>query len=95
MYCSTVYIHILIYTGLEAHVSNFFIYLLTLILTSVAASGVAFVFSALVDVFALANIMAAFTYVIMMVCCSYVLYIFVYSSKRGVPIWVFACTDIR
>ncbi|XP_065906231.1 broad substrate specificity ATP-binding cassette transporter ABCG2-like isoform X2 [Dysidea avara] len=53
--------------GLEAHVSNFFIYLLTLILTSVAASGVAFVFSALVDVFALANIMAAFTYVIMMV----------------------------
>ncbi|XP_065903793.1 broad substrate specificity ATP-binding cassette transporter ABCG2-like [Dysidea avara] len=53
--------------GLEAQASNFFIYLLTLVLASVAASGVAFVFSALVDVFALANIMTAFTYVIMMV----------------------------
>ena len=36
-------------------------------LTSLAASGVAFMYSALVDVFALANLMTAFTYVIMMV----------------------------
>ena len=55
-------------SGLEAHVSNFFIFLVTIVLTSVSASAVAFMYSALVDVFALGNIMTAFTYVIMMVC---------------------------
>jgi len=69
----SLYISILIYAGLEAEASKFFVYLLTLILTSTAASGVAFLYSPLVDVFALANIMTAYTYVIMMVCCSYIM----------------------
>ena len=59
------YMHINV--GFRDSAGSFFIFLLTLILTSTAASGVAFFFSALVDVFALANILTTFTYVIMMV----------------------------
>ena len=69
----------LICSGLEAQASNFFIYLLTIVLTSLAASGVAFMYSALVDVFALANIMTAFTYVIMMV--RMLMYVSVYAVR--------------
>ena len=72
--------NLLLYIGLRAEASNFFIFLLTLILTSTAASGVAFFFSALVNVFALANILTTFTYVIMMVCV-HMLTVFLYHNN--------------
>ena len=58
-------------TGLEADAYNFFIYLVTLIMTSMAAAAAAFVIGVLVDVVALANIAAVFTYVFMLVCIYY------------------------
>ena len=61
------YIHVFMHTGLEDEASTFFVYLLTLILTSIAASGVAFIVGALVNVIALANIIAAFCYIFMLV----------------------------
>ena len=54
-------------TGLKDEASTFFVYLLTLMLTSIAASGVAFIVGALVNVIALANITAAFVYIFMLV----------------------------
>ena len=60
-------------------------------LTSLAASGVAFMYSALVDVFALANLMTVFTYVIMMVrmlvCMSMCVVLF-HSSKVSLCICI-------
>ena len=64
------YIHVNV--GLRDSAGSFFIYLLTLILISTTSSGVAFFFSALVNVYALAETLISFTYVIMMV--SYLLY---------------------
>ena len=59
--------YIFIHTGLEPEASNFFIYLITLILTAMATAGVAFAIGVLVNVVALANITAAFTYIFMLV----------------------------
>ena len=47
--------------------SSIFLYLLMLNLTSLAAAGIGFFFSALVRVFAIANLFIALTYVFMMV----------------------------
>ena len=78
---SICYIHVNV--GFRDSAGSFFIYLLTLILTSTAASGVAFFFSALVNVFALANILTTFTYVIMMVSHLVCIYRKLWSGKIG------------
>ena len=59
--------HMCVYLGLEDEASTFFVFLLTLILTSIAASGVALIVGALVNVIVLANIIAAFIYIFMLV----------------------------
>ena len=55
------------YTGLEANANNFLIYLGTLLMTSMAAAGVAFLIGVLVDAVSLANIATVFTYIFMLV----------------------------
>ncbi|KAJ8318279.1 hypothetical protein KUTeg_003370 [Tegillarca granosa] len=53
--------------GLQMDVGKFFIFLLTLFMTTLAASGLAFFFSATVRIFAIANLCIALCYVFMMV----------------------------
>ncbi|XP_069124330.1 broad substrate specificity ATP-binding cassette transporter ABCG2-like isoform X1 [Argopecten irradians] len=53
--------------GLEVDVGKFFIYLLSLFLVTLSASGFAFFFSASVRIFAVANLCIALCYVFMMV----------------------------
>ena len=61
------------FLGLKNDLLKFAIYLLTLLLTSCAASAIAFFISAGISVFALANICVAMAYVSQMVldhfCC--------------------------
>ena len=59
---------IYVYTGFEADASKFFIYLITMILTSMASGGLAFLIGVVVNVVALANITAVFAYIFMLVC---------------------------
>lgn len=53
--------------GLQVTVEQFFLYVLTLFLVAMSASGIAFFFSATVRIFAIANLCIALTYVFMMV----------------------------
>lgn len=53
--------------GLRLAVDNFFLYVLSLFLVSLSASGIAFFFSATVQIFAIANLCIALSYVFMMV----------------------------
>ncbi|XP_060063497.1 broad substrate specificity ATP-binding cassette transporter ABCG2-like [Ylistrum balloti] len=53
--------------GLEVDVGKFFVYLLSLFLVTLSASGFAFFFSASVRIFAVANLCIALCYVFMMV----------------------------
>jgi ATP-binding cassette subfamily G (WHITE) protein 2 len=54
-------------SGLEGGVDKFFIYMLSLFSVAMAASGLAFFFSAVVKIFAIANLSIALCYVFMMV----------------------------
>ena len=63
MYIRILYLH----TGFEADASKFFIYLITMILTSMASGGLAFLIGVVVNVVALANITAVFAYIFMLV----------------------------
>ncbi|XP_071128832.1 broad substrate specificity ATP-binding cassette transporter ABCG2-like isoform X1 [Mytilus edulis] len=53
--------------GLRLAAENFFLYVLSLFLVAMSASGIAFFFSATVSIFAVANLCIALTYVFMMV----------------------------
>ena len=55
------------HTGFQAHPSKFFIYFLTVALTSVAGATIAFAHSAMVSVFAVANLLVSLSYVFQMV----------------------------
>ena len=57
------------HTGFQTDVDKFFIYLLTLCLTTLTAASLGFLFSGMVRVFAIANLLIALTYVFMMVSC--------------------------
>jgi hypothetical protein len=54
-------------TGLQSEVSKFFIFYLTLSLTTVAGAAIAFTFSAMVNVFAVANLLVSLVFVFYMV----------------------------
>ena len=54
-------------SGLEIDVKKFFIYYLTLALTSLCGASIAFAFSALVSVFAVANLLVALVFIVYMV----------------------------
>jgi len=53
--------------GLQMNVNKFFIFFLNLFLTNMAASGMGFVISASVRVFAIANLFVSLAYIVMMV----------------------------
>ena len=54
-------------SGLQMQEGKFFIFFLNLFLTNMAASGLGFVISASVRVFAIANLLVSLVYIIMMV----------------------------
>ena len=54
-------------TGLRIEVDKFFVFALGLFLVSLAASSIAFFFSAVVRIFAVANLLIAMAFVVMMV----------------------------
>ncbi len=53
--------------GLQTDVSKFFLFYLTLSLTTMAGAAIAFTFSALVNVFAVANLLVSLVFVFYMV----------------------------
>ena len=55
------------FTGLQTAVDKFFVFALGLFLVSMAASSIAFFFSAVVRIFAVANLLIAMAFVVMMV----------------------------
>ena len=54
--------------GLQRSVAKFFIFFLTLALTTIAGAALAFTFSAMVSVFAVANLLVALVFILYMVC---------------------------
>lgn len=56
-----------LFLGLQVYVEKFFIFFLSLFLTTMAASSIGFCVGASVRVFAIANLLIALCYVIMMV----------------------------
>lgn len=61
------YLWCVYFSGFEAGADKLFIYMLGLFSVAMAASGLAFFFSALVKIFAIANLCIALCYVFMMV----------------------------
>ena len=59
--------HFLSFSGFTPDVGKFFIFALGLFLVSLSASAIAFFFSAVVRIFAVANLLIAMAFVVMMV----------------------------
>ena len=57
----------LIFVGFQISVEKFFIYYLTIALTTVAGAALAFTFSAMVSVFAVANLLVSLVFILYMV----------------------------
>ena len=61
------YVVVVFFAGLQPAASKFFIYCLTLALTTLSGASIAFAFSALVSVFAVANLLVSLVFILYMV----------------------------
>ena len=65
--CINEFINFCSIIGLQRSVEKFFIFFLTLALTTTAGAALAFTFSAMVSVFAVANLLVALVFILYMV----------------------------